>query len=52
MLRQPDLVKELCKHSRSFLVVLEYSTSFTASFPTTKHKNEKNEKKYNVRKVG
>ena len=34
------------------MVVLEYSTSFTASSPTTKDKKKKNEKKYNVRKLG
>ena len=46
LLLQPNLVKEVCKHSKSFLVVLEYSTSFTASSPTTTYKKKKNEKKY------
>ena len=31
----PDLVNEGSKHKRSFLVVLEYSTSFTFRSPTT-----------------
>ena len=31
----PDLVNEGSKHKRSFLVVLEYSMSFTFRSPTT-----------------
>ena len=36
-----DLVKEGSRHSRSFLVVFEYSTSFTPSSPTTKYEFRK-----------